>query len=531
MTIPLPPSFTRLAIALWLTANGISALGAIPGITLVATGHDRRADLRWNVDSDAEVRGFHVSRADAATGPFSRLHQRLYADRFYSDFLGVNGLTRFYRVEAILTDGARAESSPVSARTRAMTDEELLTSVQAATFRYFWDYAHPASGLARERTGSSDTCTSGGTGFGLMATCVAVERGFVPRANAVERLNTMLRFLEERAERYHGAWAHWIHGATGVTIPFSRYDDGGDIVETAYLAQGLLTVRRYFDRNTPAERELAARATRLWEGIEWDWYLREADGKQLYWHWSPDHEWRMNHRIGGHFNECLIAYLLAIASPTHPIPPDCYWLGWVGEPPTGYLNGNDYYGHRLAVGWPFGGPLFFTHYSFLGFDPRAWRDEFCDYFENNRAISRVNRAWCADNPTGFKGYSGLLWGLTASDTPGGYSAHEPRHDNGTIAPTAALSAMPYVPVESLATLRHLYEEYGGKLWGHCGFKDAFNPSRDWVAKGHLAIDQGPIIVMIENHRSGLCWRLFMANPEIPAALKRMGWTPTHRLGR
>ncbi|MCP5521958.1 MAG: beta-glucosidase [Verrucomicrobiales bacterium] len=409
-----------------------------------------------------------------------------------------------------------------------MTDEELLTSVQAATFRYFWDYAHPTSGLARERTGSGDTCTSGGTGFGLMAICVAAERGFVSRETAVERLNTLLSFLENRAERYHGAWAHWIHGATGNTIPFSRYDDGGDIVETAYLAQGLLTVRRCFDRETPDERELVARATRLWEGIEWDWYLGEPPGKQLWWHWSPNHGWRMNHRIGGHFNECLIAYLLAIASPTHPIPADCYRLGWVGEPPDGYLNGHEYYGQHLAVGWPYGGPLFFTHYSFLGFDPRAWRDEFCDYFANNRAISLINRAWCADNPHGFAVYSDLFWGLTASDDPDGYSAHEPRHDNGTIAPTAALSAMPYVPAESIATLRHLYEEHGARIWGHCGFKDAFNPTRDWVADGHLAIDQGPIIVMIENHRSGLCWRKFMANPEIPAALARMGWTRVSR---
>lgn len=380
------------------------------------------------------------------------------------------------------------------------------------------------SGLARERTGSGDTCTSGGTGFGLMAMCVAVERGFVERTAAVHRVRQMLDFLERQAPRYHGAWAHWIDGANGETIPFSRYDDGGDLVETAYLAQGLLAVRQYFQGNDPDERALAAQATRLWAGIEWDWYLREPGGKQLYWHWSPNHGWRMGHRIGGHFNECLIVYLLAIASPTHAIPADCYRLGWIGDPPDGYLNGHTYYGYRLTVGWPYGGPLFFTHYSFLGFDPRAWRDPWCDYFENNRAISRINRAWCADNPNGFAGYSALLWGLTASDTPGGYQAHEPRHDNGTIAPTAALSAMPYVPAESMATLRCLYETHGARIWGHCGFKDAFNLTRDWVADGHLAIDQGPIILMLENHRTGLCWRLFMANPEIAPALARMGWS-------
>ncbi len=463
-------------------------------------------------------------RADRHEGPFEPLTSEPWALHVYSDFLGANGRQCFYRVTALDAEGGEVATSPVRvARTRAMSDAELLTSVQEATLRYFWDCAHPVSGLARDRLGSGDTCTSGGTGFGMMGIVVGTERGFIPRADAAAHLLKIVQFLDTQTKRYHGAWPHWINGRTGETIPFSPYDDGGDLVETAFLIQGMLTVRQYFSGSDPAERELRETITRLWEQVEWDWYLREPGGKKLYWHWSPRHGWKMNHTIGGHFNECMIAYLLAIASTTHAIDPACYYAGWVGGDGSDYANGNTYYGHRLWVGMPMGGPLFFTHYSFLGFDPRGKRDRFCNYFENSRNISLINRAYCAANPGKHKGYSELCWGLTASDTPGGYTAHEPRHDNGTITPTAAISAMPYVPAESLATLKHFYHTYGRRLWGPFGFKDAFNLDQDWFADSYLAIDQGPIVVMIENHRTGLCWRLFMANPEIAPMLKRIGW--------
>jgi len=489
-------------------------------LELTATGHDSRIDLAW----DGGQAGYHVYRSSRAEGSFERLTTKPWKLTVYSDFLGENGRTHYYRITAVDRQGDEsAPSEAVSARSCAMTDEQLLTSVQQATLRFFWEYAHPVSGLARERLGSRDTCTSGGTGFGMMAIVVGVERGFIKRKEAAAHLLKMVRFLETRATRYHGVWPHWLNGRTGQTIPFSKYDDGGDLVETSFLIQGMLTVRQYFTDDDPVERELRETITRLWKEVEWDWYLREPGGQRLYWHWSPRHGWRMNHAIGGHFNECMITYLLAIASPTHTIDPACYYEGWAGGDDGKYTNGNTYYGYRQWVGWPKGGPLFFTHYSFLGFDPRGRRDRFCNYFENNRHISLINRAYCAANPGGHKGYSDLCWGLTASDTPGGYTAHEPRRDNGTITPTAALSAMPYAPTESMATLRHFYHVYGKRLWGPFGFKDAFNLDKDWFAKSYLAIDQGPIVVMTENYRTGLCWRLFMANPEIGVMLEKIGW--------
>ena len=444
----------------------------------------------------------------------------------FSDFVGVNGRRFCYRVSSVDADGREsAQSRTVSAETRAMDDDELLQSVQQATFRYFWDHGHPVSGLARERDRSRDVCTTGGTGFGLMAIMVGAERGFVRRREAARRILTMLTFLQEQATRYHGAWSHWVNGRTGATVPFSRYDDGGDIVETAFLVQGLLTVRQYFDRGNAVERELRRRAADLWHGVEWSWYLREPGSRRLTWHWSPNHGWRMNLRIGGRFNECMIVYLLAIASPTHPIPPECYYDGWVGDPKT-YTNDGAFYGIRQWVGNDRGGPLFFTHYSFLGFDPRGKRDRFCNYFRNSRSITLINRAYCIANAGKHAGYGPDVWGLTASDTPGGYRAHAPgRADNGTITPTAALSAMPYTPRESMAALRHMYVTFGDRLWGEFGFRDAFNLGQDWFAPSYLAIDQGPIVCMIENYRSGLCWRMFMRNPEIPAMLHAIGWTP------
>lgn len=516
-----------LFLALLLPHVAGAATAPLPSPTgVVAAGHDSRIDLRWNAVEERGLAGYAIHRSANPAGPFVRISPSPHKTHVYSDFLGENGRTYYYRVSAIRSSGESPASEIVSATSRAMTDEEFLTSVQEATFRYFWDFGHPVSGLAREGLlHGRHVCTSGGTGMGLMTIMVGAERKFIPRAQAAERVALILRFLEEKAVRYHGAWSHWMNGATGVTIPFSRKDDGGDLVETSFLVQGILTVRRYFNRDDPVEREIRARATRLWERVEWDWYLRTPGGRTLFWHWSPNNGWAMDHRIAG-WNECMITYLLAIASPTHPVPASCYYEGWASSTRKShpYVNGNSYYGHKVWVGWRLGGPLFFTHYSFLGFDPRGKRDRFCNYFENNRNITLVHRAYGIDNPGKHKGYGPLVWGLTASVNPTGYSAHSPTNDNGTITPTAAISAMPYTPKESIATMRHLYRTYGKQLWGEFGFRDAFNLDKNWFAPTYLAIDQGTIVPMIENYRTQLCWNAFMSNPEIPRMLKAIGWT-------
>jgi hypothetical protein len=489
--------------------------------SLTAVGHDSRIDLEWQPLSAPSLRGYNIYRSESADGPFAKLNDSPYKFAVYSDFLGpADRNTYHYYISSELKSTETAKSGIVAAAAKAMTDDELLSSVQEATFRYFYDFAHPDSGMAREGLKHGrGLVTTGGTGFGLMALVVGSERGFVTREAAAERTLKILTFLDEKASRYHGAWAHWLNGKTGKTVPFSTYDDGADLVETAFLVQGMLTARQYFDSADPTESRIRTLATEMWHDVEWDWFAR--GGKSLYWHWSPNHEWQINLRITG-FNECMIAYILAIASPTHPIAASCYNEGWARL--SSYTNGNTYYGHKLDVGRPYGGPLFWTHYSFLGFDPRNKSDDYCNYFENSRATSLINRAHCIANPNGFEGYSELVWGLTACVNPSGYSAHSPTNDNGTIAPTAAISAMPYVPAESLATLKHLYRTYGHKIWGPFGFYDSFNVQQDWYSDTYLAIDQGPILIMIENHRTALLWEKFMANPEIIPALRAIGWT-------
>lgn len=395
----------------------------------------------------------------------------------------------------------------------------LLDSVQSQTFRYFWDFAHPVSGMIRERSSSGDLVTTGWSGFGIMALMVGMERGYVSRDEGMKRLSKILDFLAQ-ADRYHGVWPHWLNGVTGKTIPFSTLDNGGDLVETALLIQGLLTIRAYLDVSSPNEKGMYEQITRLWEQVEWDWYTRGGQNR-LYWHWSPDMEWAMDLPVSG-YNEALIVYILAAASPTYPVDAEVYHQGWAG---AGQIqNGNVYYGFPLPLGPERGGPLFFAHYSFLGLDPRNLADRYAVYWEQNRNHSLINRAYCVENPLGYVGYGGQCWGLTASDSPGGYEAHSPSRDLGVITPTAALSSMPYTPEESMEALQFFYYKLGDRLWGEMGFRDAFDLSKQWVASDYLAIDQGPILLMIENHRSALLWDHFMQNEVVLQGLEKLDFT-------
>lgn len=406
-----------------------------------------------------------------------------------------------------------------------LSDDELLEYVQRETFRYFWEGAHPVSFMALDRRYRSerddDKVTTGGTGFAVMAFIVAVERQWVTRDEVLERLSRMLDILE-RGTCYHGVLPHFMDGRTGATIPFWRKDDGADLVETSLLFQGLLCARAYFNRDTPVERRLRGRITWLWAEVEWNWHTRDGR-KLLYWHWSPNNGWSLDHGIRG-WNECLITYVLAASAPRYGVGPEVYHEGYASG--RDFLNGKDYYGVELPLGPPAGGPLFFTHYSFCGLDPRGLTDNYADYGTQNLAHARINYEHCRRNPKNHKGYGPSCWGLTASDDPDGYSAHAPDNDNGTISPTAALASMPYTPKESMRALRHFLKA-GDKLWGRFGFIDAFNEGRDWYADTFLAIDQGPIIAMIENHRTGLLWNLFMSIPEIQAGLKKLGFKSPH----
>ncbi|MFN8206059.1 MAG: glucoamylase family protein [Bacteroidales bacterium] len=413
-----------------------------------------------------------------------------------------------------------------------MSDDSLMNLVEYRTFNYFWDGAEPNSGMARERfhvdniylENDKQIVTTGGTGFGLMAILVGIERGFITRGQGIERLSKIVNFLE-KADRYHGAWAHWIDGETGKTKPFNKQDDGADIVETAYLAQGLIAVLEYLDPVNPAEKKLAEQIEKLWKDIDWAFFTQGND--VLFWHWSPTIGWKINFPVQG-YNECLILYVMAASSPTHPIKPSVYHNGWARG---GGINSRvEKYGYTLTLkhNFPedFGGPLFWSHYSYLGLDPRHLKDKYANYWDENVSHATINYLWCVGNPKNFKGYDTNCWGLTASYSVNGYAAHAPgmESDLGVISPTAALASFPYTPQYSMQALRHFYYELGDSIWGEYGFYDAFSEQHNYYPKRYLAIDQGPIVVMMENYRTGLLWNLFMKNRDIRDGLSKLGFT-------
>jgi hypothetical protein len=410
-------------------------------------------------------------------------------------------------------------------------DEAIFNDVQQATFQYFWSGAEPSSGLARERIHmdhnypekDSMVVTSGGSGFGLMALLVGIERGYITREQGQLRFEKILGFLET-ADRFHGAWPHWWNGQTGRVKPFSKKDNGGDLVETSFLIQGLLCARQYFQKGNEREKAIALRADKLWKEVDFNWY---RNGKNvLYWHWSPDYSWEMNFPVTG-YNECLIMYVLAASSPTHGVPAEVYHQGWAKN---GAIKDTVIaYGHRLTLshnGAPkYGGPLFWSHYSFLGLDPRGLKDRYADYMEHNTNHALINRQWCIENPLHYKGYGAESWGLTSSYSVRGYAGHAPGADKdlGVIAPTAALSSIPYTPQYSMDAMRYWYKNMRSQTFGAYGFYDAFSETANWFPKKYLAIDQGPIVVMMENYRSGMLWDLFMSCEEIKAGLKKLGF--------
>lgn len=459
----------------------------------------------------------------------------------------------------IFLSACRYESNPTSAGTygdgpdsiapvgiiKGLSDEALLETVQRQTFRFFWHGAHPVSGLALERSNTvkaehywdyineawdepnfsakefgPDAGAIGGTGFGIMATIVAVERGWIGRDTAVRRLIQIADFLMN-ADCFHGIYPHFMDGRTGKAIAFDRVDDAADLVETSYLMMGFLCAREYFKSDKPREVYLRKRINTMWNVANWNWHTNGEN--KLYWHWSPNNGFDMNFPVWG-WNECLITYIMAASSPRYPISKDVYNGTWAGS--QGFLNGKTYYGMKLPLGnFDKGGPLFFEQYTFMGINPSGLTDTLgIDYWEQARNHTLINRAHCIENPNKFKGYSEKCWGLTAGDSYKGYVAHCPDLDRGVIQPTAALSSMPFTPKESMQALRYFYEELGDKIWSDYGFVDGFSIHHNWYAKSHLAIDQGPIVGMIENYRTGLLWKLFMGIPDVQNGLRKLGFS-------
>ncbi len=520
-----------------LSPSDSNTISTLPVITKV-TGFAMHADIVWEKVTDKNVHLVGIYRS-ADGKEFKQIGiQQPYINR-YSDFTGVTGKKYYYKISLLNSKyKSTALSSCASASTRPMSDNELLTMVQEAAFRYYWEGAEPGSGMARENIpGRQDMIATGASGFGIMALIVGTERGFITREESVFRFLKITNFLN-KAETFHGVYPHFMDGTTGKVVPFFGHrDNGADLVETSFLLQGLLAARQYFSRNDSAEQKIRSRITSIWEKAEWDWFRHYPDSKFLFWHWSPDQGWVINHNLIG-WNEVMVTYLLAIASPSHPVPASMYYSGWANQDSTGqkyrsawsntvegsmYTNGNIYFGIKLDVGVSNGGPLFFTHYSYMGYDPHAITDKYTNYFANNQNIAKINYRYCLQNPKHYKGYGENGWGLTASDGPYHYSADEPvpSQDHGKLAPTGAISSFPYLPEESMMALKNYYFKYGKFLWGEYGFKDAFDLTNNWCSEIYMGLNQAPMAVMIENYRTGLIWKLFMQAPEIQNGLKKL----------
>ena len=499
---------------------------------LEAEAYERHIDLHWTDVPDPRVADYVIYRS-LNGGRLQPIGVQRPGPARFADYLGDPHATATYRVTARTSALAESpQSTPITASTHPMSDDDLLTMVQRASFRYYWEAAEPHSGMAREsEPGDDDIIALGASGFGIMASVVAVDRHFVPREQAVARLLQITRFLEH-ADRYHGAWPHFLSGSTGHTIAlFQIYDDGADLVETSFLMEGLLTARQYFSADTPGERELRERITQLWQGVDWDWFRATPNRDALYWHWSPVYAFQIANRLEG-WNEVMITYLLAIASPTHPVPASLYTTGYtrVGTPDAAeYGRHHTWYDIPLTqtYGPSTPGPLFFTQYSFMAYDPRGERDRFSNYFVQNRNESLISEAYSVANPGHFAGYGANSWGLTAVDGPDDrYHEYKPfSTDDGTLAPTGAVSAFAYTPDRSRAAILHWYRDLGAQVWDIYGFRDSFNQTHNWYSGITMGLNQAPQTVMIENGRTGLIWHTFMSNPEIPAMQHAIGLTP------
>jgi len=503
-----------------------------------AKGFMKHVDLKWNSINNKNIQYVKIYRSENGKNFKPVGIQDVNINRF-ADFTNQTGKKYSYKIsflDKLFNESKLSEI--VSAETRNMSDEELMTMVQEASFNYYWDGAETASGLSKENTnGRQNMIATGASGFGIMALIAGTERGFITRKESVERFTKIVNFLE-KSDKYHGAVAHFIDGKTGKTEPFfGKKDNGADLVETSFLVQGLLAAHQYFNKDNAEEKNIRTKIDKFWKGIEWSWFKQTPDSKYLYWHWSPDQAWTINHKLIG-WNETMVTYLLAIASPTHSVPASMYYSGWASQEKVAqdyrkdwgnsdegefYKNGNTYYGIKLDVGVNKGGPLFFAHYSFMGYDPHKITDRYTNYFKNNHNIAKINYLYCVENPKKQKGYGKDGWGLTASDGPNGYNPDEPveREDTGKLTPTGAVASFPYTPAESMAVLKNFYLNYGDFLWGEYGFRDSFDLNNNWCSPIFMGLNQAPMTVMIENHRTGLIWNLFMSHPDIKSGIEKL----------
>jgi hypothetical protein len=413
--------------------------------------------------------------------------------------------------------------APQLAAMPALSDEALLDSLQRTAFLYFWNEANPVNGLIRDRSQTGSPSSIAAQGFGISAICIAIDHGWVGLADGRARVMLGMQTLwngnqgPETFGRngYKGLFYHFLDFNSGVRTWSSELST----IDTALLMAGVLDAREYFTGTDQADADLRALADSLYLRVDWDFMRNGGAGIRM--GWNPETGFNTFGNWVG-YNEAMILYILALGSPTHPVPAYT-WGTW-----TGSYWWSTQFGYTYVV-FP---PLFGHQYSHCWIDFRTMQDEYMrnkgiTYFENSRRATLAARAYCIANPYNHTGYGADTWGLTASDDPGGYLAHgapPAQNDNGTITPTAAAGSIAFAPEVVIPALQNMYNAYGVMLWGKYGFKDAFNLGQFWWGTDYLGIDQGPIIMMIENHLNGAVWDRFSRNPYLRAGALAAGFT-------
>ena len=410
----------------------------------------------------------------------------------------------------------------------AITDAALLDSLQRTSFQYFWDQGSSVTGLIRDRNTGGSPASTASTGFGLSAICIGIDHGWVSRTDGATRVLTALQVLWNMPQGnatsgtigYKGLYWHWLDMSTATRT----WDSELSTIDTALLFAGIMDAREYFTSNTGDEPQIRALADSITSRA--DWAFMKNGGPGLKMGFKPGVTGFSGFGTWTGYNEAMIMYIIAIGSHTHPVP-SSDWKTWT----SGY-NWSTQFGYTYLI-FP---PLFGHQYSHCWIDFRAVQDTFMmthssNYFENSTRATLAQRAYAIANPGGKVGYGANLWGLTASDVPPptGYNARgapPAQNDDGTITPTAPISSIPFAPTECLAVAHNLWDNYGTFLWGPYGFKDAFNltSNPDWYDTDYLGIDQGPIIMMIENYRNNAVWNRFMKHPDIVRGMFLAGFS-------
>ncbi len=512
----------------WQTAQAIQA----PTGLLSRTG-DQSVVLHWDKVTDASLGGYRVYRSTTGpSGSFSLVTGTLLTSPGCCDISGsvVNGNTNYYYVTAVTTGSQESvPSATLGAVPHAFaSDDEFLDYVQATCFDYFWYLANPANGLVPDRSATGSACSIAAVGFGLTAIGIGIDHGWISRAQGAARtlttLNTFLNGPQGPGTSgiigYKGWFYHFLDMNTALRAGNTELSS----IDTALLLGGILYAKQYFNGPSADEVSIRAAADSIFNRVDWTFMSQGTNAVAMGWlpgtgqgtGFSSFGNW-----IG--YNEGMIIYCLGLGTATNPLPASA-WSRWA----SGYTWQMNY--GQAYIPFP---PLFVYQYSHCWIDFRHIADAYmnshnCTYFENSRRASLAQVAYAVANPGHFVGYSSNVWGLTASDGPGGYNVHgiPPNgSDDGTIAPTAAGGSMPFSPEYSLPTLRYFYSHYRQRIWTAYSFRDAFNLTQGWYDTDELGIDQGPIIIMIENYRTQRVWRLFMRNPEVQRGLQRAGFVP------